>query len=163
MSDYGGDSGDEGGYNHEPMETFEDDDVQMNGEEDTYFEDEAGHPHQDGHDAGANGVRSTIRVSGGLNALMNPTLAGDGSLGAAEKKERVTTPYMTKYEKARVVGTRALQISMNAPVLVELNGETDPMVIATKELREKKIPLVIRRHLPDGSYEDWGVDELIID
>lgn len=41
-------------------------------------------------------------------------------------------------------------VSMNAPVLVDLEGETDPLQIALKELREKKIPLVIRRYLPDG-------------
>ncbi|ORX87480.1 hypothetical protein BCR32DRAFT_179776, partial [Anaeromyces robustus] len=78
-----------------------------------------------------------------------------------DKVKRVTTPYLTKYERARVLGTRALQISMNAPVMVELNGETDPLQIAMRELREKKIPLLIRRYLPDGSYEDWSVDELI--
>ena len=43
--------------------------------------------------------------------------------------------------------------SMNAPVLVDLEGETDPLQIAIKELREKKIPLVVRRYLPDGKYE----------
>lgn len=78
------------------------------------------------------------------------------------ERRRITTPYMTKYEKARVLGTRALQISMNAPVMVELEGETDPLEIAMKELRQKKIPFTIRRYMPDGSYEDWGVDELII-
>jgi len=41
-------------------------------------------------------------------------------------------------------------LSMNAPVLVDLEGETDPLQIALKELREKKIPLVVRRYLPDG-------------
>ena len=76
---------------------------------------------------------------------------------------RVTTRYMTKYEKARVLGTRALQISMNAPVLVQLDGETDPLEIAGKELREKRIPFTVRRYLPDGSWEDWGVDELIVE
>jgi DNA-directed RNA polymerase I, II, and III subunit RPABC2 len=64
--------------------------------------------------------------------------------------QRTTTPFMTKYERARILGTRALQISMNAPVLVDLEGETDPLQIAIKELREKKIPLIIRRYLPDG-------------
>ncbi|KAH8673848.1 RNA polymerase, subunit omega/K/RPB6 [Xylariales sp. PMI_506] len=61
---------------------------------------------------------------------------------------------MTKYEKARILGTRALQISMNAPVLVDLEGETDPLQIAIKELREKKIPLIVRRYMPDGLYVD---------
>ncbi|XP_008802510.1 DNA-directed RNA polymerases II, IV and V subunit 6A-like [Phoenix dactylifera] len=90
--------------------------------------------------------------------------------GAEEKEEqapverpRRTTKYMTKYERARILGTRALQISMNAPVMVELEGETDPLEIAMKELRERKIPFTIRRYLPDGSYEDWGVDELIVE
>ena len=45
--------------------------------------------------------------------------------------------------------TRGL-LSQNAPVLVDLEGETDPLMIAIKELREKKIPLVVRRYLPDG-------------
>ena len=70
---------------------------------------------------------------------------------------------MTKFEKARVLGTRALQISMNAPVTVELQGETDPLQIARKELQQKKIPMIIRRYLPDKSYEDWHVNELEID
>ncbi|CAK0783271.1 DNA-directed RNA polymerases II, IV and V subunit 6A [Coccomyxa viridis] len=76
-------------------------------------------------------------------------------------RPRITTRYMTKYERARILGTRALQISMNAPVMVELSGETDPLDIAMKELREKKIPFIVRRYLPDGSYEDWTVEELI--
>jgi DNA-directed RNA polymerases I, II, and III subunit RPABC2 len=63
---------------------------------------------------------------------------------------------------------------MNAPVLVDLEGETDPLQIANKELSQKKIPLIIRRYfiprlewvlilryLPDGSYEDWSVAELL--
>jgi len=77
--------------------------------------------------------------------------------------QRITTKYLTKYERARVLGTRALQISMNAPVMVDLDGETDPLKIAEKELRERKIPIIIRRYLPDGSHEDWAVDELIVD
>jgi DNA-directed RNA polymerase I, II, and III subunit RPABC2 len=68
---------------------------------------------------------------------------------------------MTKYEKARILGTRALQISMNAPVMVDVAGESDPLEIALKELREKKIPLLIRRYLPDGCWEDWSCAELI--
>eukprot|EP01071_Lankesteria_metandrocarpae_P005047 Lankesteria_metandrocarpae@DN3831_c0_g1_i1.p1 len=76
---------------------------------------------------------------------------------------RITSPYMTKFEKARVIGTRALQISMNAPVSVPLDGETDPLIIAEKELYAKSIPFIIRRYMPNGSYEDWSIEELIID
>lgn len=79
-----------------------------------------------------------------------------------DPSKRITTPYMTKYERARVLGTRALQIAMCAPLMVEPDGETDPLQIAMRELKEKKIPMIIRRYLPDGSYEDWSIDELII-
>lgn len=79
------------------------------------------------------------------------------------KEDRTTTPYMTKYERARILGARSLQISMNAPTFVTLDGETDTLKIATKELEENKIPLVIRRYLPDGSFEDWYATELIVD
>ena len=91
------------------------------------------------------------------------------NLGQKEMKsipinERITTKYLTKYEKARVLGARALQISKNAPVMVNLApGEWDPLKIAEKELREKKIPFIIRRYLPNNSYEDWKLEELLLD
>ncbi|KAH0356692.1 hypothetical protein KCU81_g191, partial [Aureobasidium melanogenum] len=98
---------------------------------------------------------ANIVTSGDPNAAARAN-ANLGVKGLKEKRidndKRTTTPYMTKYERARVLGTRALQISMNAPVLVDVEGETDPLQIAIKELREKKIPLVVRRYLPDGCY-----------
>ncbi|GMH17246.1 hypothetical protein Nepgr_019087 [Nepenthes gracilis] len=99
------------------------------------------------------------------NEDVNEPLVEGEEKEEGEQKERMrkTSKYMTKYERARILGTRALQISMNAPVMVELQGETDPLEIAMKELRERKIPFTIRRYLPDGSYEDWGVDELIVE
>ena len=48
------------------------------------------------------------------------------------------------------IGANGCANSMNAPVLVDLEGETDPLVIAMKELAQKKIPLIVRRYLPDG-------------
>jgi DNA-directed RNA polymerase I, II, and III subunit RPABC2 len=50
---------------------------------------------------------------------------------------------------------------MNAPLLVPLDGESDPLQIAIKELAANKIPLVVRRFLPDGTFEDWLVSELL--
>uniref|UniRef100_A0A3Q2I903 DNA-directed RNA polymerases I, II, and III subunit RPABC2 n=1 Tax=Equus caballus TaxID=9796 RepID=A0A3Q2I903_HORSE len=97
----------------------------------------------------------------GQEGQENVEILPSGERPQANQK-RITTPYMTKYERARVLGTRALQIAMCAPVMVELEGETDPLLIAMKELKARKIPIIIRRYLPDGSYEDWGVDELII-
>lgn len=76
--------------------------------------------------------------------------------------ERITSPFMTKYEKARIIGVRAVQISKNAPIYIDIgdNMNSDPLSIAERELAEKKIPFIIRRYLPDGSYEHWKVSEL---
>lgn len=78
------------------------------------------------------------------------------------REKRITSPYMTKYERARILGTRAVQISMCAPIMIEIENEFDPLEIAKKELNEKKIPFVIKRRLPDGSVELWPIQDLII-
>ncbi|RDD37417.1 DNA-directed RNA polymerases I, II, and III subunit RPABC2 [Trichoplax sp. H2] len=99
------------------------------------------------------------------NALDGDEFAAVQAAQADQRQDpskRTTQPYMTKYERARILGTRALQISMNAPVMVELEGETDPLQIALKELKANKIPMIVRRFLPDGSYEDWSCNELIV-
>jgi DNA-directed RNA polymerases I, II, and III subunit RPABC2 len=79
-----------------------------------------------------------------------------------KNKQRRTIPFLTKYEKARIIGKRAMQISKGSPPLVEIGDLESPIDIAKKELMERKIPFIIRRPLPDGSYEDWRVDELRI-
>jgi len=116
-------------------------------------------------------------ISGQGGQQLNGTNQGGNKPKYTEaNKVRITTPYLTKYERARILGTRALQIrfvpwfdpgvcatlicrfhSMNAPVLVPLEGETDALAIAIKELSQKKIPLKIRRFLPDGSWEEWSI------
>lgn len=45
--------------------------------------------------------------------------------------------------------------------MVDVKDETDPLKIAMMELQENKIPIVVRRYLPDGSYEDWAANELL--
>jgi len=53
------------------------------------------------------------------------------------------------------VGARALQISMGAPILVDISeGLTSPINIALKELEMNVLPITIRRTLPDGAYQD---------
>jgi DNA-directed RNA polymerase I, II, and III subunit RPABC2 len=78
-----------------------------------------------------------------------------------KKKNRITSNIMTKYERARILGTRALQLSRNAPTSVDTSGITDPLKIAEKELILKKCPLILRRNFPNGTFEDWKVSELI--
>ena len=54
----------------------------------------------------------------------------------------------TKYEKARIIGARALQIAMNAPILTKRGNELNPIEIAKKEFEEKVLPLSVKRIIP---------------
>ena len=71
-------------------------------------------------------------------------------------------PKITRFEKARIVGARALQISMGAPILLEINEAiSNPIDIALKELEGGILPITIRRTLPDGTYQDIPLKWLI--
>ena len=84
--------------------------------------------------------------------------------GYKKNTERITAKFLTKYERARILGTRALQLSKNAPpMVVPQPGETDPYSLAERELAQRKIPFIIRRFLPDHTYEDWKLSELTYD
>lgn len=75
----------------------------------------------------------------------------------------MSEPYtLTKYERARVLGARALQLSNGAKPMVSTSGLTDVLEIAKKELNEYKLPHIIRRKFPDGSYVDIKVSDMII-
>ncbi|CAJ2506134.1 Uu.00g002640.m01.CDS01 [Anthostomella pinea] len=150
MSDYGDDGDVAHGGPEEPM--LEDE------EEDRFDEDELDPEVPDDNDDDYNRrgaeEEENVVISGDPSANANLRKGVADRTSIKDKKiptdERTTTPYMTKYERARILGTRALQISMNAPVLVDLEGESDPLQIAIKELKEKKIPLIVRRYMPDG-------------
>ncbi|RQM07202.1 hypothetical protein DH86_00000895, partial [Scytalidium sp. 3C] len=146
MSDYGGD---EGGFSP----AYENDEPDYDPEEpiEPYEADLEAAQQVDDIAVGQNpdqllttGDRGVV-VSGDTAAAANRSKDKTPKDKKIPNDQRTTTPYMTKYERARILGTRALQISMNAPVLVDLEGETDPLQIAIKELREKKIPLIVRR------------------
>lgn len=75
---------------------------------------------------------------------------------------KIGPPKLTKYEKSRIISTRALQIIMAAPILIDLPEKvTDPIIIATIELESGVLPLVIRRTLPNGQFQDIPVKYLL--
>jgi len=74
-----------------------------------------------------------------------------------------TIPYLTKYEKARILGQRAKQIETGSNPFVKVpENIVDSYIIAELELREKKIPFIIRRPIPGGSCEYWKLKDLEI-
>jgi DNA-directed RNA polymerase I, II, and III subunit RPABC2 len=82
----------------------------------------------------------------------------------AQERTKETTPKnevtigpakLTRFERARIVGARALQIAMGAPILVETpETRVGPIDIALSELDSGILPITIRRTLPDGTYQD---------
>ena len=128
---------DRGGDFNDNHDDFDDDDMDLEGEVDVLDEDEDDKEEGDGF---------------------------KNKRGYTKNKERITSTFLTKYEKARILGTRALQLSKNAPpMVVPQPGETDPYKLAERELGERKIPFIIRRYLPDHTYEDWKLSELTYD
>ena len=72
-----------------------------------------------------------------------------------------TLPFLTKYEKARILGERAAQINSGAKPFVEVDVRViDGYLIALKEYEEKKIPFIIRRPIPNGKSEYWRFADL---
>jgi len=75
---------------------------------------------------------------------------------------RIGPPKLTRFERARIVGARALQVSLGAPILVELPLRvSDPINIALAELKEGVLPMTIRRTLPNGAHQDIALVDLI--
>jgi DNA-directed RNA polymerase I, II, and III subunit RPABC2 len=75
---------------------------------------------------------------------------------------RITKPFINIYEKTRVLSTRAKQLSLGAKPLIKIEGnqKLSPFEIATLEYKNKMIPYIIKRKLPDDKYELWQVSEL---
>jgi DNA-directed RNA polymerase I, II, and III subunit RPABC2 len=74
---------------------------------------------------------------------------------------QIGPPKLTRFERARIAGARALQVSLGAPILVELPPRvSDPIDIALAELKEGVLPMTVRRTLPDGSYQDIALVDL---
>lgn len=76
--------------------------------------------------------------------------------------KKITKPYITKFEKAKMIGTRAEMISSGSIPLVKVPKDCDSAYkIALIEFEQKKIPLLIMRKLPNNNTELWRLDELI--
>lgn len=74
-----------------------------------------------------------------------------------------TLPFVTRYEKARVIGERAKQINSGAKPFIEIDQSMiDGYLIALKEFESKKLPFIIRRPLPNGNSEYWRLSDLEI-
>ena len=64
-------------------------------------------------------------------------------------------PNLTRFEKARIMGARALQLSLGAPTFIEIPDDAATSLdIAMEELEQRLIPISIRRLLPNGDFQN---------
>ena len=69
-------------------------------------------------------------------------------------------PTLTRFEKARIMGARALQLSLGAPVFITIPKNTiSSLEIAMEELNQRLLPIVIKRSLPNGDYQNISIDK----
>ena len=78
------------------------------------------------------------------------------------KKGPVSTgpPTLTRFEKARIMGARALQLSFGAPSFIEIpKNATTSLEIAMEELNKRVIPIIIKRTLPNGDFQNIPLEQ----
>jgi len=84
------------------------------------------------------------------------------SMDITNKDGQIVTgpPTLTRFERARIMGARALQLSLGAPVFIEIpKNATSSLEIAMEELKQRVIPIVIKRTLPNGDYQHLSIDQ----
>lgn len=80
-------------------------------------------------------------------------------VAAQDNKVVIGLPWLTRFERARITGARALQLSLGAPPLIKASEEAKTSILlAMEEVEQKALPISIRRVLPNGLYQDIPVD-----
>jgi len=77
--------------------------------------------------------------------------------------KHTTYPFLTNYEKTKCISFRASQINNGAkPYILVPTGVNDSYQIAKMELEARRLPIIVKRPLPDGTYEVWRLNDLLI-
>src|SRR6056300_924784 len=73
--------------------------------------------------------------------------------------KKKTVPFLNKFEKARLLGERIQQLSAGEQPKISTEGFETIQDIVEEELKQRKIPLIIKRNLPNGDSEEWKLEE----
>ena len=75
---------------------------------------------------------------------------------------RIGPPNLTRFERARIIGARALQLTLGAPILTHVDENIfDPIDIALTELKDGALPITLRRILPNNLRQDIALSTLM--
>tara|TARA_Y100000389_G_C17073716_1_gene323250 strand:- start:51 stop:350 length:300 start_codon:yes stop_codon:yes gene_type:complete len=95
--------------------------------------------------------KSITSIDNTSNLIGNQNINIEQTYSNYFKNKRTTRPYITKFEKAKIIGVRAEQLAVGAKANIHVPEYlTDVRKIAEMEFYEKKIPFIIRRKLPGG-------------
>ena len=95
-------------------------------------------------------------------SLLSTSISNDESYIKNKLDNINYNPYITKFEKTKILSIRTQQISKGAPILIDLpNDITDPYDIAMLEYNQNKTPFIIRRYWPNNKFKDCKINDLI--
>ncbi len=83
----------------------------------------------------------------------------DEMIEKSKNKKKKTVPFLNKFEKARLIGVRIQQLSSGSEPKISTGGLNSIVEIVEEELKQRKIPLIIKRNLPNGESEEWKLEE----
>ena len=130
-------------------------------------DDEADEADADGGDDDADTEHPVVQHRPLAGIVLDKDLYQDSDSFGKEydERKRILSPILNKYEKTALIGIRTEQLSNGSKTFLtdkELNGLTDIIAIAIKELTSNKLPFIIRRPIANEVYEYWKLSDLII-
>jgi DNA-directed RNA polymerase subunit K/omega len=151
------DAGDDDDENEEDLEDDDEDEDQDEGEAERYM-------HQFEKDLTKEYILEThpecIPVNMSEVRAMLPVIRNEDGIIVDDFHR--TVPIVTKYEKARIIGQRAMQLNSGAVPYILVDNLIDGATIAELEFEQKKIPVIIKRPIPNGAFEYWRLQDLEI-
>lgn len=95
-----------------------------------------------------------------------PTIADPEDVEATTNRvdpHHKTQPFLTVYEKTKILGTRANQLAQGArPFIVVPDHVIAPLEIAKMELEQRRLPFIVERPMPDGTFEYWSLSDMML-
>lgn len=89
--------------------------------------------------------------------------AGPRAEGITVDKNHLSYPFLNKYEITKIIGHRANELSQGGRPYINLEPHiTDPKEIARMELEQRRLPYIIKRPMPNGTFEYWRLSDLVI-
>lgn len=83
--------------------------------------------------------------------------------GANKDAQHTSPPFLTIYERTKLLGMRANQIADGAKIYINRPEHViEPLEIAKLELEQRRLPYIIKRPMPDGNFEYWRLSDLMV-